>query len=140
MIARRIAILHTSPAVILDVNVVGRDELAHRAMVVESGSKCRDSGMGTIALIAENQCHGVARRNVADVCGFRNVLADTTEGDARQELRMPHGLAPLFGRRHFDGYGFLGVDIDMDVPGLLTRLENSARVVISRVQTGTFIV
>jgi hypothetical protein len=108
-------------------------------VVGENGSECRDSGMGTISLIAENQCHRVARRNVADVRGFRHVLADTAEGDAWQQFGMPQDFAPLFGRRHLDGYGFLGVDIDMNVPSLVSRFENSARVVIGRVQAGTFI-
>jgi hypothetical protein len=109
-------------------------------VVGENGSECRDSGMGTISLIAENQRHRVARRNVADVRGFRNVLADAAECDARQELRMPQGLTPLFGRRHLDGYGFLSLDIDMNVPGLVTRLEDATRVVIRGIQTGAFVV
>ena len=51
---------------------------------------------------------------------------------------MPDRLTPFFGWCHLDGYRFLGVDINVDIPGLITRLENPSRVVIGRVQPGAF--
>src|ERR1700719_4385108 len=59
---------------------------------------------------------------------------------SRQELRMPHGLAPLFSGAHLDSYGFLSFDIDMNVPGLVTRLEDATRVIIRGTKRGAFVV
>src|ERR1700730_17333815 len=53
---------------------------------------------------------------------------------------MPDRLAPLFGWRHLHGYGLLGVDIHMYVPGLVAWLENPSRMVIGWVHTGAFVV
>src|SRR5579872_6186939 len=122
------------------MDVVGRNELAHCAMVDKWRTKRRNGGLVATAFVAENQCHGASRRNITHVRCLGDVLANAAESDTRHKFRMADRLAPFFGWRHLHSYWLLGVDIHVDVPGLVAGLENPSRVEIGWIQTSAFVV
>ena len=124
----------------MDVNLIGREELAHGAVLSKGRTKGRYGGSVAIAFVAEDQDHGASWDDLAHVSCLGDVLANAAEVDAGQQLRMPGRFTPLLRWGHLHGYGLLGGDIDMDIPGLVAGLEDVARVIIGRVQASALVV
>ncbi len=107
------AVVHAIPGVILDADVVRRNELANAGS--EDGSNGRDDGPFGPALIAEGDDHRALGRQMTFVDRVNDVLLNADETEIQWRLGVLHGVVPRIGPYHGDSHRIAGFDLDMHI-------------------------
>ena len=107
------AIVHAIPPVVLDVQVVGRNELADAR--TEDDPDGRDDGFLGLALIAERDDHRALGRQMTFVNRADDVFLDADETEVHRSVGVLHRVVPLIGPGHGDGHRIVGFDLDVHV-------------------------
>ena len=123
---RQHAVVHAIPAVVLDVKIVGRNELLGAGS--EDYADGRDDRLFRPPLIAESDNHGPLRRQMAFVNSAGDMLLDAEEAEIYGSVGILHRGVPFVGPSHSDGNGISGVDANVHVAASSGRMVNAAGV------------
>jgi len=107
------AIVHTSPAVVLDVQIIGRNELPDAGP--EDGADGGHHGLLGLALVSESNNHGPLGGKMALVNRAGEMLLDAEQVEIRGGLRMLHGVIPFVRPGHCDSDRICSRDTDVQV-------------------------
>ncbi len=105
--------LRLKATVILDVEIVGGDELSHFRS--EDGANGREDGLLGPALIAEGDDHPPFGGKMTLVNHAGDMLLHAQEAEIRRGSGAPHGGVPFVGPSHGHGDRVSGVDLHMHV-------------------------
>jgi hypothetical protein len=100
--------LRLNAIVVLDVEIVGRNELLYSGS--ENGADSAEDGLLGPALVAEGNDHRAFGRKMALVNRAGDVLLHTEEAEIRRSSRL-HGGVPFIGPSHGHGDRVSGVDL-----------------------------
>jgi len=107
------AIVHTSPAVVLDVEIVGGNELPDAGP--EDGADGGDNRLVGRALVSEGDNHGTLGGKMALVNRAGDMLLHAEEAEIRGSFGVLHRVVPFVGPGHGDGDGISCFDTDVHV-------------------------
>lgn len=120
------AIVHTTPTVVLNVEIVGRNELADTGS--EDRTDGRDDWLLGPALVAEGDDHGPLGRKMALVNCAGDMLLHAQEAEIRGRVGLLNRVGPFVGPGHGDGDGISGLDADVHVATSGSRMVDAAGV------------
>ena len=120
------AIVHTAPAVVLDVEVVGRNELLRGGS--EDCADRRDNRLLRPALVAEGKDHEPLGRQMTLVDRVGDMLLHAEEAEIRRGVGMLRRGIPFVGPGHGDGDGISRLDADVHVSTSGCRMVNATGV------------
>src|SRR5262249_39762455 len=120
------AVVHTTPRVVLDANVVARNELLRGG--TEDRANGRDDRLLRTALVAEGDDHGPLGRQMALVNGAGDVLLDAEELEVHRCARILNRGVPFVGPGHGDGDGISRFDADVEVAASSCGMVSATRV------------
>jgi hypothetical protein len=107
------AVVDTIPAVVLDVEIVGGNELPD-AGAEDSADGGYDGAFG-LALVPDGENHGALGGKMTFINRADGMLLQAEEAEVRGSFRMLHRVAPLVGPSHRYGDGKSGLDADVHV-------------------------
>ncbi len=107
------AVVHAIPAVVLDVEIVGRNELLRGGS--EDHADGRDDRLLGPALVVEGNDHGPLGRQMALVSRSGDVLVHAEEVEIHGRVGMLHRGVPFVGPGHGDGHGISRLDANVQV-------------------------
>ena len=107
------AVVHTIPAVVLDVEIVRRNELLRGGS--EDHADGRDHRLLRPALVVEGDDHGPLGRQMALVSRAGDMLLHAKEVEIYGRVGMLHRGVPFVGPGHGDGDGISRLDANVQV-------------------------
>jgi len=120
------AVVDTTPTVVLDVEIVGGDELPG-AGAEDRADGGYDGAFG-LALVPEGENHGALGGKMTLIKRADDMLLHAEEAEVRGSLRMLHRVAPLVGPSHRYGDGRSGLDADVHVAASGSGMVDAASV------------
>ena len=120
------AVIHTRPAVILDVDIAGWNELLHAG--TEDRADGGDDRLLGSALVVECDDHGPLGRQMALVSRAGHVLLHAEKTEIHGRVRMLDRGVPFVGPCHGDGDRMSGFDANVHIAASGCGIVNAAGV------------
>ncbi len=132
------AVVHATPAVVLDVEIVRRNELTDSWS--EDRADDSDNRLLGSSLVAEGDDHGPLGRQMALIDSAGDVLLGAEEVEIDRRVGVLHGGVPFVGPSHGYSDGILGFDADVHIASTGCGMVHAAAVQASGFHRDGFVV